>query len=168
MNKVEHLLEEYGESHQNTFNKIVHWICVPLIVFSLVGLLWSIPSTPLTNLFPYTDTTYLNWALVGTLLALFYYFTLSPPLFYGMAAILTGFLVITNIVEQMNFAPIWKISLVIFVVSWVGQFIGHKIEGKKPSFLKDLQFLLIGPLWLLSFIYKQLGIRISSSSDTED
>jgi uncharacterized membrane protein YGL010W len=40
----------------------------------------------------------------------------------------------------------------------VGQFIGHKIEGKKPSFFKDILFLLIGPLWLLSFIYKKVGI----------
>jgi uncharacterized membrane protein YGL010W len=89
---------------------------------------------------------------------LFYYFTLSQPLFFGMAAILTGFLVLTNIVEQMQIAPTWKISMAIFVVAWVGQFIGHKIEGKKPSFFKDLLFLLIGPLWLLSFIYKKVGI----------
>jgi uncharacterized membrane protein YGL010W len=158
MSKIDELLEEYGESHQNTFNKIMHWICVPAIVFSIVGLFWSIPSTPLTNLFPYTDPTYLNWALVMTLFSLFYYFTLSQPLFFGMAAILTGFLVLTNIMEQMQIAPTWKISLAIFVVAWVGQFIGHKIEGKKPSFFKDLQFLLIGPLWLLSFIYKKFGI----------
>jgi len=50
------------------------------------------------------------------------------------------------------------VSLGIFVIAWIGQFIGHKIEGKKPSFLEDLQFLLIGPAWLLHFIYKKLGI----------
>ena len=55
---------------------------------------------------------------------------------------------------------IWKLSLFIFVLSWIGQFIGHKIEGKKPSFFEDLQFLLIGPAWLLSFIYKKIGIRL--------
>ena len=52
------------------------------------------------------------------------------------------------------------IFLSIFIIAWIGQFIGHKIEGKKPAFFKDLQFLLIGPLWLLSFIYKKLNIKI--------
>ncbi|MFY0653832.1 MAG: DUF962 domain-containing protein [Cyclobacteriaceae bacterium] len=159
MSKLQPLLDEYGESHENVFNKIVHWICVPSIVYSIVGLLWSIPNDPLTALFPFTDPTYLNWALVVVLIVLFYYFTLSQPLFFGMAAILTGFLVLTNAVEQMNIAPTWKISLIIFVVAWIGQFIGHKVEGKKPSFFKDLLFLLIGPLWLLSFVYKKFGIN---------
>lgn len=158
MRKVDLLLEEYGQSHQNVFNKIMHWICVPLIVYSVVGLFWSIPATPLVSLFPYTDTTYLNWALVAVLFTLFYYFTLSQPLFFGMAAVLTGFLLLTNMVEQMQIAPTWKISLGIFLIAWVGQFIGHKVEGKKPSFLKDLLFLLIGPIWLLSFIFKKVGI----------
>ena len=52
-----------------------------------------------------------------------------------------------------------KTSLIIFVIAWIGQFIGHKIEGKKPSFFEDIQFLLIGPAWLLSFIYNKLGIK---------
>ena len=60
---------------------------------------------------------------------------------------------------QAGFGPVWRSALVVFVVAWIGQFIGHKIEGKKPSFLQDLQFLLIGPAWLLGFIYRKLGIR---------
>jgi uncharacterized membrane protein YGL010W len=50
------------------------------------------------------------------------------------------------------------ISLAVFVVAWIVQFYGHKIEGKKPSFLKDVQFLMIGPAWLMHFIYKKIGI----------
>ena len=52
----------------------------------------------------------------------------------------------------------WIIYLSIFVITWIFQFIGHKIEGKKPSFLKDLQFLLVRPIWLLHFILKKIGI----------
>jgi uncharacterized membrane protein YGL010W len=61
----------------------------------------------------------------------------------------------------MNFTvniPI--LALFVFVLAWIGQFIGHKIEGKKPSFIKDIQFLLIGPIWLLSDIYNKLKIPI--------
>jgi uncharacterized membrane protein YGL010W len=50
--------------------------------------------------------------------------------------------------------PLFYTSLLIFVVAWVGQFYGHHIEGKKPSFLKDLQFLLIGPAWVLEKLSK--------------
>jgi uncharacterized membrane protein YGL010W len=55
--------------------------------------------------------------------------------------------------------PVWAICLTLFVVAWIGQFIGHKIEGKKPSFFKDVQFLLIGPAWLLSKVYRKAGQR---------
>ena len=55
---------------------------------------------------------------------------------------------------------IWKLSMLIFIFAWIGQFIGHKIEGQKPSFFEDIQFLLIGPAWLLSFIYKKLGVPL--------
>ncbi len=47
-----------------------------------------------------------------------------------------------------QFLPLLTTSLAIFVIAWIGQFYGHKVEGKKPSFLKDLQFLLIGPAWV--------------------
>jgi uncharacterized membrane protein YGL010W len=70
------------------------------------------------------------------------------------AAIIAG----NYYLAKADIAPLWLISILIFAVAWIGQFIGHNIEGKKPSFLKDLQFLLIGPMWLLSFIYKKLNI----------
>ena len=64
-----------------------------------------------------------------------------------------------HLIEQNYQRPLWIFSVIIFVIAWIGQFIGHKIEGKKPSFVEDLQFLLIGPAWLLSFIYKKIGIK---------
>jgi uncharacterized membrane protein YGL010W len=158
MRKIDLLLEEYGESHQNPTNKFIHWICVPLIFFSIVGLFWTIPNNVLTNLFPNVTSPYLNWATVGLLITLFYYFSLSPGLFFGMAVIVMIFLMLTNFLDTLQIAPIWAISLGIFVVACIGQFYGHKVEGKKPSFLKDIQFLMIGPAWLMHFIYKKAGI----------
>jgi uncharacterized membrane protein YGL010W len=67
-------------------------------------------------------------------------------------------LFLINIIVRTLDTPLWVISLIIFFVAWIGQFYGHKVEGKKPSFLKDIQFLLIGPAWLMHFIYKRLGI----------
>jgi uncharacterized membrane protein YGL010W len=154
MAKIDLLLEKYGESHQNGINKFIHWVCVPAIMFSLFGLLYSIP-------FFTERTLYTNWATYALLLALVYYMRLSKPMFIGF--ILIGGAMVYGVHAIYKFTyddaiMLAIISFVIFAVAWIFQFIGHKIEGKKPSFLEDLQFLLIGPAWLLHFIYKKVGI----------
>ncbi len=157
MRKIDALLSEYGESHQNATNKLIHWICVPLIFFSIMGLIASIPSGILRSLLG-DGSMFANWAAVLLALALVYYITLSIPLTIGMFLFASFCLFLINRVVMMNIAPLWLISLGIFVLAWIGQFYGHKIEGKKPSFLKDVQFLMIGPAWLMHFIYKKIGI----------
>ena len=144
--------DKYAESHQNKTNKLIHWICVPAIVFSLLGLVWSIP-VPL--FFP----TYLNWATFVIAFSLYYYFRLSPALAISMLVV-TGLMSYLIVKIEMTYGiPMLRwICLGVFVLAWIFQFVGHKIEGKKPSFLDDVKFLLIGPIWLLHFIFKKLGI----------
>ena len=145
------LLAEYGESHQNPTNKLVHWVCVPLIMFSLLGLLWSVPvPAAIRNVSPW-----LNWGTLVMALALLYYVRLSGRL--GMVLVWVAMAAGLRVVAGTAALPLWTICLLIFALAWVGQFWGHKLEGKKPSFFKDLQFLLIGPLWLLHFVYRRLG-----------
>ncbi|HMJ71267.1 MAG TPA: Mpo1-like protein [Cyclobacteriaceae bacterium] len=156
MRKIDALLSEYGESHQNSTNKAIHWICVPLIFFSVVGLIASIPSGPVQMLLG-EGNPYANWATVTLIILTAYYITLSIWLTFGMALFGLMCLMLVQLIASTGL-PLWAVSVAIFVVAWIGQFYGHKIEGKKPSFFKDLQFLLIGPAWLMHFIYKQLGI----------
>lgn len=154
MRKIDLLLNEYGESHVNPTNKMIHWICVPIIVFSIIGLMMSVPAK-------YSGSQ-ANVAMLLILLASLYYFGLSLPLligFFPLAIIMYvandlmyNYLLPTNVDYRI-------VLIILFLLAWIGQFIGHKIEGKKPSFLKDIQFLLIGPVWLLHFLYKRLGIR---------
>ena len=144
---------EYGESHQHHTNELIHWICVPVIFFSVLGLIASIP-VPEEWI---ERTPWFNWALVAIGLATLFYLWLSPALSAGMLFFMS--MCYTGIAVLDHFAP-WQvrwICLVLFVLAWIGQFIGHKIEGKKPSFLKDVIFLLIGPAWLMSFVYKKIG-----------
>lgn len=157
MRKIDQLLSEYGESHQNATNKAIHWICVPLIFFSVVGLIASIPSGIVQSILG-EGNPYANWATVVLVIAAAYYVTLSIPLSIGMVLFALLCLIVTNSIVRLNVAPLWAVCLGIFVVAWIGQFYGHKVEGKKPSFLKDFQFLLIGPAWLMHFIYKKAGI----------
>ena len=154
MRPIHQWLTEYGESHQNKTNKTIHWICVPLIMFSLVGLLWSIPTPAFFNNFNFP----VNFGTLFILFALLYYLTLSVRLTLGMFVVVALMIVGNYYLSKLGTPPLWLSSVIIFVCAWIGQFIGHEIEGKKPSFLKDLHFLLIGPIWLLSFIYKKLAI----------
>jgi uncharacterized membrane protein YGL010W len=154
--KIDRLLTEYGESHQHVTNKAIHWICVPLIFFSIVGLTASIPSGAVQSLLG-QGNPYANWATLFLILAIAYYASLSVTLAMGMALFALGCLVLAKMITQTG-QSLWMISLIIFVVAWMGQFYGHRVEGKKPSFFKDLQFLLIGPAWLLHFVYEKIGI----------
>jgi uncharacterized membrane protein YGL010W len=157
MRKIDQLLAEYGESHQNSTNKAIHWICVPLIFFSIVGLVASIPSG-LVQSFLGDGNPYANWATILLIVVIAYYVSLSIWLTIGMTLFSALCIIVAAKINALSIAPLWAISLGIFIVAWIGQFYGHKIEGKKPSFLKDIQFLMIGPAWLMHFIYKKLGI----------
>ena len=158
MKPIQQWFNEYGQSHQNHTNKLIHWICVPLIFFSIIGLLASIPSEPLKQFFPEQLQPFVHFGTIVILLGLLFYLRLSVTMFVGMAIVCATVLWFVYLVDYKTSSPLWLVSPVIFVLAWVGQFYGHKIEGKKPSFLKDLQFLLIGPAWLLGFIYRKLGI----------
>jgi uncharacterized membrane protein YGL010W len=147
-------LGEYGVSHANPTNKLLHWLCVPAIVLSVFGLLWS---TPVPGEFAGVSP-WLNWATLAAGAAIIYYFALSPALALGVLLAFILLLTITQWLAALPW-PLWLTSLVIFVIAWIGQFIGHAIEGKRPSFFKDLQFLLIGPLWLVAAAYRHSGLR---------
>jgi uncharacterized membrane protein YGL010W len=157
MRNIDSLLLEYGESHQNKTNKLIHWFCVPAIFFSVVGLVFSIPSGFLADKLPFLGD-YANWASLTLFLMLVYYISLSPALTFGMLLFSAFCLFLANYLAITFPGMLAYISLAIFVLAWIVQFYGHKIEGKKPSFLKDVQFLMIGPAWLMHFIYKKIGI----------
>jgi len=156
MRSVDQWLEEYGESHRHPVNKTLHWICVPPIVMTVLGLLWSIPvPTTFSAVSPW-----LNWATLTGMLTLAYYGVLSPALAVGFLPVLLAMLAVVAWLDTLAW-PLWQTCLAIFTVAWIGQFIGHAVEGKRPSFFKDVQFLMIGPLWLLAFLYRSLGLRYS-------
>jgi uncharacterized membrane protein YGL010W len=137
---IDTLLARYSESHLNPVNEVIHFVCVPVIVFTLLGLLWALH--PLL-------------AVAASAASLYYYLKLSKPFALGMLLMAAAML---GLLLAMPPAAVLPLSLAIFVLAWIGQFIGHKIEGKKPSFFDDLRFLLIGPLFVLGFLYRRLRL----------
>ncbi|MCC7081311.1 MAG: DUF962 domain-containing protein [Burkholderiales bacterium] len=152
MRTVTQWLDEYGDSHRSVVNKRLHWLCVPAIVISVIGLLWSLPVPHgFSALSPW-----LNWATIAALLSLVHYCLLSPRLALGSVPVFVAMFAIAHGLSLLPW-PLWQTCILIFIVAWIGQFVGHAVEGKRPSFFRDLQFLLIGPLWLLASAYRSLG-----------
>ncbi|EID4422412.1 DUF962 domain-containing protein [Vibrio vulnificus] len=140
MRSLEQWLDAYGESHQNSTNQKIHTFAVPGIFFSIVALIWSLPSLPLPVLS-------LNWVWVAALPVWWFYYRLSLSVFLMMLGYTLASIALAWSVELLGL-PLAEIAVGLFVVLWIFQFVGHKIEGKKPSFFEDLKFLLIGPVWV--------------------
>lgn len=146
MKTLQHWYDDYAISHQNKTNQKIHYICVPAIFFSIVGMLMSIPAAVIENTLRLNNPFIENWAAVLLILVLIFYLRLSFSLFLRML----GFSILCLMGNYYlgQYLPLFYTSLLIFVAAWIGQFYGHQVEGKKPSFFKDLQFLLIGPAWV--------------------
>ncbi len=137
---IDVLLARYGESHRNPVNELIHIVCIPAIVFSLLGILWALHPAV---------------ALLVVAAALAYYVTLSRTFALGMGVMAGAMLLVLAMLPNGTVLPT---SIGVFVAAWLGQFVGHHIEGKKPSFFDDLRFLLIGPLFVLSILYRRIRV----------
>ena len=156
MRKIEELFSEYGESHQNGTNKTIHWICVPLIFWTILGFISYIPT-------PHLYVQNFGYMSIASIIAL-----VIVSIFYFRLSVVVGIIMIFLMLIMEYFISLcnlqfgtksWIVYLVVFIITWILQFVGHKIEGKKPGFLKDLQFLLVGPIWLLGFILRKIGVK---------
>ncbi|WP_425917759.1 DUF962 domain-containing protein [Acinetobacter sp. TSRC1-2] len=129
MKTITEWLDEYSDSHQDKTNKAIHWVCVPAILFSIIGILAHFSALLTALILVLTFIFYARLDLVLTVAMAALLFVMAWLIF--ILPVGTGF------------------YIAVFVLAWIGQFYGHKIEGKKPSFFKDLQFLLIGPVWCM-------------------
>ncbi len=138
--KIDRLLAHYEESHRDPRNERIHFVAIPLIMVSLLGLLFAIHP----------------WVAYGFVLAsLVYYARLSMVWLATMAVLSALGLALVHAMGER----VLLVSAVIFVAAWIAQFVGHKLEGKKPSFFEDLQYLWIGPIFVLSKLFLKLGLR---------
>ncbi|HEX4523242.1 MAG TPA: Mpo1-like protein [Casimicrobiaceae bacterium] len=140
MRRVDRLFESYGLYHRDPVNKAIHWICVPLILWSVLGMLWAV--SPVA-------------ACVAIAVMILFYLFLSLPLALGMLAVVAGMAWLLTLLGDR----VLVVSALTFTAAWIGQFIGHAIEGRKPAFVDDLRSFLVAPAWLLGDLYRRLGLR---------
>lgn len=145
MRTIESWLSEYGENHQHPTNKAAHFLSIPLIMMGMIGLIWSFSLSTL-------------W-IAGFAYVLFM-FVLSKPMSIGICVLLLIEFAVVYWVDMRVQIPLRIVSIVIFSVGWIIQFIGHTIEGRRPAFMSSLVFLLLGPAWTLAPIYRLLKIKL--------
>ncbi len=143
--------DKYAEDHRNPTNQMIHVFAVPAILWTIVALLWCIPS-------PGTWFRPGFWAALTMFAAWMFYYRSSRTLGFGMLAVFVVMAWFTRWLHNSYGTQALLIAaIVVFVVAWIAQFVGHKIEGRKPSFLTDITFLLIGPAWVVAKLYNKLG-----------
>ncbi|QWP78499.1 DUF962 domain-containing protein [Lysobacter sp. K5869] len=148
---IDRWFASYSGDHRNATNQRIHVFAVPAILWSVIALLWCIPSP---------DALFKAgvWAALPMFAAMLFYYRASRTLGLGMLAMFVALSLLTNwIAQSFGIRVLLWTAVTVFVVAWIAQFIGHKIEGKKPSFLTDLTYLLIGPAWVLAKLYRKLG-----------
>ncbi len=142
----------YSGDHQNSTNRTIHWVCVPAILWAVIAALWTVP-VPAELGAPWL------WAGAAMALALVFYWRTSSRIGLAMLALFGLLSALTNALYSALGPPrLFGLAVAVFVVAWVGQFIGHKFEGKRPSFLTDLSYLLVGPAWLVSKLMRRAGL----------
>ena len=150
---IDRWFDSYSGDHRNETNQRIHVVAVPAILWSVIALLWCIPVPPG------------GWFKPGIFAALamfgawMFYFKASRSLGIGMLAMFVAMLWLTWwMYWALGARTLLFVAVAVFVVAWIAQFIGHKIEGRKPSFLTDLTYLLIGPAWVLAKGYRKFGL----------
>jgi uncharacterized membrane protein YGL010W len=150
--EVDRWIGNYSEDHRNPTNILIHWICVPLIVWSVVAALWTIPV-------PAAIGRPGLWAGVAMFASLVFYLRLSKPLAFGMLAIYVVMgLIAETLFRSLGHGGLLLVAGIVFVLAWIAQFIGHNIEGRRPAFMTDLVYLLIGPTWIVAKLFRKLGV----------
>ena len=152
MRQIDVLLDQYSSDHRNATNQLIHLFCVPAIVWSVTAMLWTIP-VPAGLFQPGA------FSALAMFFAWAYYWRLSRKLAMGLFVCFFASALLNRwIADTYGMSALLIAALAVFVVAWIGQFIGHKVEGQRPSFFTDIVFLLIGPLWTLRKLYQRIGI----------
>jgi len=145
-------LDSYGAGHRHRLNRLLHGACVPAIAWSAIALLWTLPVPP-TLLRPGA------WAVMAMVLAFHGYWKRARAL---ALALLLAFAAL-GLATQALYAGLGahRLALLagaVLALAWLGQSIGHRLEGRRPGFFADLACLPVGPAWLMAGLLRKLGL----------
>jgi hypothetical protein len=153
MSETDRWLSAYGDSHRQISCPPIYWVAVLILVPGTTGMLWSLPTpAAFAEISPL-----LNWGSAFLMATLVYYFIISLPLAIGMLPFMLAVGAFGVVLTQAR-VSIAGVSLGLVVVAVAGLYFGHHAAGGVRAVLRDIQFMMIGPIWLLSNLYRRLGI----------
>ena len=153
MTDTDHWLARYRDNHQNLCWPWLFGMAVPAVILGTVGMLWNLPvPEEFTAISPL-----LNWGSTFLMAAAIYYFILSLPLAIGLMPMMVG-VGFFHLWLQRSDWPAFAASAGLLVAGICGLWVGHGSNERLRAMTEDLQTVMIGPAWLLSVIYRRLGI----------
>lgn len=165
MRTQQQFLDAYAASHRNALNQLIHYICVPVIAVATLALLWAIPVGRWLGA-PDAVAPWINPVTIGFIPVGAFYLRLS---LLSFATMLGWFVVSVALIvaAQAAFGTFWLVTgaALLWIGAWALQFYGHAVEGAKPSFIEDLIFLLIGPLFVMDKLYRRVGLSGLAAQD---
>ena len=153
MSDTDNWLERYETNHRDLSWPWVFWAGVPMLILGAVGLLWNLPVPPEF----YEISPLLNWGSAFLMVAAVYYFIISLSLAIGLLPFVLGIAFMQMWLLQSDYSPT-RVSASLLAAGAIGLWLGHRNERGFAPFFEDLQTVMIGPAWLLSVLYKRVGI----------
>ncbi|MDJ0904639.1 MAG: DUF962 domain-containing protein [Woeseiaceae bacterium] len=153
MSETDSWLQLYEDTHQDLSYPVIYWAAVPMVVLGTVGILWTLP---IPDQF-FEISPLLNWGTVFLMATAVYYFIISVSLAIGMLPFLLGIAGIQNWLTNSDYSPL-RVSIGLLVAGIIGLWLGHRNQGSLRPVIRDLQLMMIGPAWILSVLYRRIGI----------
>ncbi len=153
MNETEDWLERYESSHRDLAHPWIFWVSVPMVIVGTVGLLWNLPIPAEFH----AISPLLNWGSTFLMVTAVYYFIISLSLAIGLLPFVLAVAFVHVWLPQTDYSPL-RVSTGLFVAGVIGLWMGHRDERGLSPIFEDFQTVMIGPAWLLSLLYKRLGL----------
>ena len=153
MTDTERWLAEYGDNHDQTENRVLHWIAVPLFIFGTVGMLWALP---IPDAF-LKISPLLNWSITFLMAAEVYYFIISISLALGMLPFVVAIATLIALLSTAVTSLLW-FSIAILILGMTGLYLAKGSRRDVHGLVRDMQLIMIAPIWLLARVYRRMGI----------
>jgi len=149
--KMEELLSRYSNDHRHIWNQRIHKIAVPALLASSVGMFTTL------GRFFLPEIRLLSGGNLQIVFMLIWYGVLDRRLPRVMAPLLFGAAALITYIDRNHGDLLWPLCLGVFFMGWIFQFIGHRLEGNKPAFFSEFNYLMVGPMWVMITLRRRFG-----------
>jgi uncharacterized membrane protein YGL010W len=151
---VDEWADQFGRLRASAPSALSAWLGIPIVITALIGLLWAIPVPDIL-----TDASpVINAATLFIMASFVYYCILSIPLAIGGLLFLISAAIPSAWLDQTE-QPLWPVAAGVFVIAFAWQLTETRRATGRLLVLRNLQYVMLGPIWLLRGLYRRAGLR---------